>query len=130
MDYLNLFIQAAFVENLALAFFLGMCSFLACSKQINTSLGLGAAVIFVMTMTVPMNRIIYDFLLADGALAWISPTLAGYDLSFLYFLAFIGTIAAAVQLVEMFNKAIKQIRADGTYKKIQDKYFDFNVYGE
>ncbi len=100
-QYLNLAIKAIFVENLALAFFLGMCSFLACSKRVNTALGLGAAVIFVQTVTVPINNLIYNRLLNDGAMAWISPGLAEYDLSFLGFLCYIGTIAAMVQIVEM-----------------------------
>lgn len=100
-QYLNLAIKAIFVENLALAFFLGMCSFLACSKRVNTALGLGAAVIFVQTVTVPINNLIYNRLLSDGAMAWISPALADYDLSFLGFLCYIGTIAAMVQIVEM-----------------------------
>lgn len=100
-QYLNLAIKAIFVENLALAFFLGMCSFLACSKKVNTALGLGAAVIFVQTVTVPVNNLIYNRLLTEGALAWISPALAEYDLSFLGFLCYIGTIAAMVQVVEM-----------------------------
>ena len=100
-QYLNLAIKAIFVENLALAFFLGMCSFLACSKKVNTALGLGAAVIFVQTVTVPINNLIYNRLLSDGAMAWISPAMAEYDLSFLGFLCYIGTIAAMVQIVEM-----------------------------
>ncbi|MDE0107675.1 MAG: NADH:ubiquinone reductase (Na(+)-transporting) subunit E [Bryobacterales bacterium] len=100
-QYLNLAIKAIFVENLALAFFLGMCSFLACSKRVNTAIGLGAAVIFVQTVTVPINNLIYNRLLSDGAMAWISPALADYDLSFLGFLCYIGTIAAMVQIVEM-----------------------------
>lgn len=99
--YLNLAIKAIFVENLALAFFLGMCSFLACSKKVGTAVGLGAAVIFVQTVTVPVNNLIYNYLLSDGAMAWIAPGLAGYDLSFLGFLCYIGTIAAMVQIVEM-----------------------------
>ncbi len=100
-QYLNLAIRAIFVENLALAFFLGMCSFLACSKKVNTAIGLGTAVIFVQTVTVPMNNLIYNRLLSEGAMTWISPALAGYDLSFLGFLCYIGTIAATVQIVEM-----------------------------
>ncbi len=99
--YLNLAIKAIFVENLALQFFLGMCSFLACSKKVSTAIGLGAAVIFVQTVTVPVNNLIYNKLLQDGALQWISPGLAEYDLSFLGFLCHIGTIAAMVQIVEM-----------------------------
>ena len=100
-EYLNLAVKAIFVENLALAFFLGMCSFLACSKKVNTAIGLGAAVIFVQTVTVPINNLIYNRLLDDGAMTWISPQLAEYDLSFLGFLCYIGTIAAMVQIVEM-----------------------------
>ena len=99
--YLSLAVKAVFVENMALAFFLGMCSFLAVSRKVETALGLGAAVIFVLTVTVPMNNIIYRYLLADGALAWVAPGLGDYDLSFLGFLTYIGTIAAMVQIVEM-----------------------------
>ncbi len=99
--YLNLAIKAIFVENMALAFFLGMCSFLAVSKKVSTALGLGSAVIFVLTITVPMNNLIHNYMLEKGALAWLSPELANYDLSFLGFLCYIGTIAAMVQIVEM-----------------------------
>jgi Na+-transporting NADH:ubiquinone oxidoreductase subunit E len=99
--YLNLAVKAIFVENMALAFFLGMCSFLAVSKKVETAVGLGAAVIFVLTLTVPANNLMLHYLLQEGALAWIHPTLAQYDLSFLNFLCFIGSIAAMVQLVEM-----------------------------
>ena len=99
--YLNLAIKSIFVENLALAFFLGMCSFLAVSKKVSTAIGLGAAVIFVMTITVPANNMINNYLLKKGALSWISSDMAGYDLSFLGFLCYIGTIAAMVQIVEM-----------------------------
>jgi Na+-transporting NADH:ubiquinone oxidoreductase subunit E len=99
--YLSLALKAMFVENMALAFFLGMCSFLAVSKKVDTAVGLGIAVIFVQTITVPMNYLVYTYLLRDGALAWVSPSLAAYDLSFLGFLTYIGTIAAMVQIVEM-----------------------------
>lgn len=99
--YLNLAIKAAFVENLALSFFLGMCTFLSCSKKVETAIGLGAAVIFVLGVTVPMNNIIYNGLLREGALAWIHPSLATQDFTFLGFLTYIGTIAGIVQLVEM-----------------------------
>ena len=99
--YLNLAVESIFINNLALAFFLGMCSFLACSKKVNTAIGLGAAVIFVQTVTVPINNLIYNHLLSEGAMGWISPGLAAYDLSFLGFLCYIGTIAAMVQIVEM-----------------------------
>ena len=101
-EYLSLAVKAIFVENMALAFFLGMCSFVAVSKKVETAMGLGLAVIFVLSVTVPANNLIYQFLLKDGALAWVHPSLAHYDLSFLGFLCYIGTIAAMVQLVEMF----------------------------
>ena len=86
---------------MALAFFLGMCSFLAVSKKVNTAIGLGSAVIFVLAVTVPMNNLIFRYLLEPGAMAWLHPSLADYDLSFLGFLCYIGTIAAMVQIVEM-----------------------------
>lgn len=98
--YLGLFARAIFIENIALVFFLGMCTFIAISKKIETSLGLGIAVVVVQTITVPVNNLIYQFLLADGALAW-----AGFpevDLSFLGLLSYIGVIAAMVQILEMF----------------------------
>lgn len=101
-EYLNLAVKSIFIENMALAYFLGMCSFLAVSKKVDTALGLGAAVVFVLSVTVPVNNLIYQYLLRDGAMAWIHPSLAHYDLSFLGFLSYIGTIAAMVQLVEMF----------------------------
>ena len=100
-DYLSLAVKAIFVENMALAFFLGMCSFLAVSKKVETAVGLGGAVIFVLAITVPMNNLIYNYLLKPGALEWVSPEMASYDLSFLGFLTYIGTIAAMVQIVEM-----------------------------
>jgi len=99
--YLNIAIRSIFIENLALAYFLGMCSYLACSKKVSTAIGLGAAVVFVQLLTVPLNNLILRYLLAEGALAGISPSLAAVDLSFLAFILFIGTIAAAVQVVEM-----------------------------
>lgn len=99
--YLNIAIRAVFLENMALAFFLGMCSFLACSKKVETAFGLGIAVAFVQTLTVPLNNLILNHLLKEGALAWASPALAKADLTFLSFILFIGTIAAAVQVVEM-----------------------------
>jgi len=98
-DYLNLFIQAAFVENLALAFFLGMCTFLAVSKRVETALGLGLAVIVVQVITVPVNYLINTHLLSEGALAWAG--LPDVDLSFLGLVSFIGVIAALVQILEM-----------------------------
>ncbi len=101
MDVLvNLFITAVFVENLALSFFLGMCTFLAISKKIETAFGLGVAVIVVQTLTVPINNLIYRYLLRDGALDWAG--LSSIDLSFLGFVSYIGVIAAMVQILEMF----------------------------
>jgi Na+-transporting NADH:ubiquinone oxidoreductase subunit E len=97
--YLNLFIKAVFIENLALSFFLGMCTFLAVSKKVTTSLGLGVAVIFVLGVAVPVNNLVYHNLLAPGALEWLG--YADVDLSFLKFLTFIGVIAALVQILEM-----------------------------
>ena len=101
MEYLNLAIKAIFIENILLAYFLGMCSFLACSKKVDTATGLGLAVIFVLTITVPANWAINNYLLKPGALAWISPNFANVDLSFLSLICFIATIASMVQLVEM-----------------------------
>ena len=98
-DYVNLFIQAAFVENLALAFFLGMCTFLAVSKRVETAIGLGLAVIAIQVITVPVNFLIYELLLKDGALAWAG--LPEVDLSFLGYVSYIGVIAALVQILEM-----------------------------
>ena len=97
--YVNLFIKAAFVENLALAFFLGMCTFLAVSKRVETAIGLGLAVIVVQFITVPVNHLIYAYLLKDGALSWAG--LPEVDLSFLGLVSYIGVIAALVQILEM-----------------------------
>ena len=97
--YANLFIKAVFIENLALAFFLGMCPFLALSRQINTAIGLGMAVLVVQTITIPVNNLIYHYLLKDGALAWLG--FPEVDLSFLGFISYIGVIAAMVQILEM-----------------------------
>ncbi|AMO57001.1 Na(+)-translocating NADH-quinone reductase subunit E [Endozoicomonas montiporae] len=94
--FISLFVKAVFVENMALAFFLGMCTFLAVSKQVKTSLGLGVAVIAVLTITVPINNLIYQNVLREGALV------AGVDLSFLGLITYIGVIAALVQILEMF----------------------------
>ena len=99
-QYISLVVKAIFVENMALAFFLGMCTFLAISKKVQTSLGLGIAVIVVLAITTPVNNLIYNGLLREGALAW-----AGYpevDLSFLGYISYIGVIAAMVQILEMF----------------------------
>ena len=97
--YLSLFVRSVFAENLALAFFLGMCTFLAVSKKIETALGLGVAVIVVQGITVPTNNLIFQFLLKDGALAWAG--LPGVNLSFLGLISYIGVIAAMVQILEM-----------------------------
>ncbi|MBT8125883.1 MAG: NADH:ubiquinone reductase (Na(+)-transporting) subunit E [Gammaproteobacteria bacterium] len=97
--YLNLFIKAAFIENLPLTFFLGMCTFLAISKRIETAIGLGVAVIVIETITVPANNLIYQNLLKEDALAWAG--LTGVDLSFLGLISYIGVIAAIVQILEM-----------------------------
>ncbi|MBZ5712606.1 NADH:ubiquinone reductase (Na(+)-transporting) subunit E [Nannocystis pusilla] len=99
--YLSLLTKSIFVENMALAFFLGMCSFLAVSKKVETAIGLGAAVIFVLAVCVPLNQLIIVSLLKEGALVWISPEFATVDLTFLSYLVQIGTIAAVVQVVEM-----------------------------
>ncbi|MCF8059526.1 MAG: NADH:ubiquinone reductase (Na(+)-transporting) subunit E [Bacteriovoracaceae bacterium] len=99
--HLNLFIKAVFIENLALGFFLGMCTFLAVSKKVNTALGLGVAVVVVQTITVPVNNLIYNGLLKEGALTWMHPSLANVDLSFLGLISYIGVIAAMVQILEM-----------------------------
>jgi len=97
--YISLFVKAVFVENMALAFFLGMCTFLAISKKVKTAIGLGIAVIVVLTITVPVNNLIYTYLLADGALAWAG--MPNVDLSFLGLISYIGVIAAMVQILEM-----------------------------
>ncbi len=97
--YLSLFLKSVFVENMALAFFLGMCTFLAVSKKVSTAMGLGIAVIVVQTITVPANNLIYTYLLQEGALSWMG--LAGVDLSFLGLISYIGVIAAMVQILEM-----------------------------
>lgn len=106
MDYLSLAIKTVFVENILLATFLGMCSFLACSKKVETAAGLGLAVIFVMTITTPANWAIRYFLLEKGALAWAGMPEA--DLSFLIFIAFIAVIAAMVQIVEILIDRFSQ----------------------
>ncbi|MGM8227422.1 NADH:ubiquinone reductase (Na(+)-transporting) subunit E [Cellvibrio sp. ARAG 10.3] len=97
--YLSLFIRAVFIENMALAFFLGMCTFIAISKKIGAAIGLGIAVIVVQTLTVPLNNLIYTYVLANGALSWAG--LPNVDLSFLGLITYIGVIAAVVQIMEM-----------------------------
>lgn len=101
-QYLTLLIRAIFIENMALAFFLGMCTLLAISKKIDAAIGLGIAVVVVLTITVPANNVIYTYLLADGALAWTGiDAMKSVDLSFLGLLSYIGVIAAMVQILEM-----------------------------
>ncbi len=97
--YLSLFIKAVFIENLALSFFLGMCTFLAVSKKVSTAIGLGIAVVVVQTITVPANNIVYNYLLKEGALSFIG--YSSVDLSFLGLISYIGVIAAIVQILEM-----------------------------
>lgn len=101
--YLSLFVASVFVENMALAFFLGMCTFLAVSKKVSSAIGLGIAVIVVLTVTVPVNNLVYTYLLQEGALTWTGLSGAeNIDLSFLGLLSYIGVIAALVQIMEMF----------------------------
>jgi Na+-transporting NADH:ubiquinone oxidoreductase subunit E len=101
MEALNIAIRGIFIDNMIFAYFLGMCSFLAVSKKVSTALGLGAAVIFVLTITVPINWIIQEKVLKEGALAFLGDQYATVDLTFLQFIIFIAVIAAMVQLVEM-----------------------------
>jgi len=103
MELINIFIQSAFIENMALAFFLGMCSFLAVSKKVETAVGLGTAVVFVLGITTPLNNLIYENLLREDGLSWLlgAEKAAEIDLEFLAVIAFIATIAATVQIVEM-----------------------------
>ena len=100
-QYLNLFVKSIFIENMVFAYFLGMCSYLAISKTLKNGVGMGFAVIFVLTITVPLNYLICEYLLSDGALAWIGSEYAELDLSFLSLIMFIAVIASMVQLVEM-----------------------------
>lgn len=97
--YLGIFVKSIFIENMALAFFLGMCTFMAVSKKVDTAIGLGIAVVFVQAITVPVNNIIYQHVLKDGALAWAG--LEAVDLTFLGLITYIGVIAAMVQILEM-----------------------------
>ncbi|OFY38467.1 MAG: NADH:ubiquinone reductase (Na(+)-transporting) subunit E [Bacteroidetes bacterium GWF2_40_14] len=100
-DLVNLFVKSIFVENMVFAYFLGMCSFLAVSKSVKTATGLGIAVIFVLVVTLPVNYLIYKYVLTAGALAWLDPSFADLDLNFLSFIIFIAVVASIVQLVEM-----------------------------
>ena len=100
-DLVNIFVKSIFIDNMVFAYFLGMCSFLAVSKTVKTSVGLGAAVIFVLVITVPVDYLLDTYILSAGALSWIGPEYASVDLSFLSFIMFIAIIASMVQLVEM-----------------------------
>ncbi len=101
MEYVNLFVRSIFIENMIFAYFLGMCSYLAISKTVKNAVGLGAAVVFVLGMTVPINYLLDNYLLRPGALEWLGAEYADIDLSFLSLIMFIAVIAAMVQLVEM-----------------------------
>jgi len=101
MDYINIFIKSAFIDNMIFTFFFGMCSYLAVSKSVKTAVGLGAAVIFVLVVTTPVNWLLENYVLKEGALSWLGEEYAAYDLSFLSFIMFIAVIASIVQLVEM-----------------------------
>lgn len=105
-EIVNIFIKSIFIDNMIFAFFLGMCSYLAVSKTVKTSMGLGIAVLFVLVVTVPVNYLINKYILIEGALTWISPSFVGIDLSFLSFIIFIAVVAAITQLVEMFIEKV------------------------
>ena len=108
MELINLAIKAIFVENILLAFFLGMCSYLAVSKKVSTAIGLGIAVVFVLAITTPVNWLVYTFIMKKGALVWLNPAYADVDLSFLNFIVFIAVIASMVQIVEMIVEKVSQ----------------------
>ncbi len=101
LEHVNIFVRSIFIDNMIFAYFLGMCSYLAVSKTVKTGVGLGAAVIFVLGITVPINYLINNYILKEGALTWVSAEMATVDLSFLSFIMFIAVIASMVQLVEM-----------------------------
>jgi len=100
-DLLNIFVKSIFIDNMVFAYFLGMCSYIAVSKTVKTSVGLGMAVVFVLGITVPVDYLMNEYLLKEGALSWLGPEFADVDLSFLSFIMFIAVIASMVQLVEM-----------------------------
>ena len=106
MELISLGVRSIFVDNMVFAYFLGMCSYLAVSKKVSTAVGLGLAVIFVLTITVPINWLIKEFILSEGALSWMGSGFASVDLSFLQFIMFIAIIAAMVQLVEMIIEKV------------------------
>ncbi len=101
MEYINLFVKSIFIDNMIFALFLGMCSYLAVSKTVKTAVGLGAAVTFVLVVTLPVNYLLDTYILKEGALKWLDPSFATVDLSYLSFILFIAVIAAIVQIVEM-----------------------------
>jgi len=100
-DHLNIFVRSIFVENMIFAYFLGMCSFLAISKNVKTAIGLGIAVIFVLIVTVPVNYLLENYVLKPGALSWLGSAFEEVDISFLSFILFIAVVASIVQLLEM-----------------------------
>ncbi|MBL4746541.1 MAG: NADH:ubiquinone reductase (Na(+)-transporting) subunit E [Flavobacteriaceae bacterium] len=100
-ELISLFVRSIFIDNMVFAYFLGMCSYLAVSKTVNTSVGMGAAVVFVLAITVPANYLLNEYILQEGALSWLGEEYAAYDLSFLSYIMFISVIASMVQLVEM-----------------------------
>ena len=106
MELLNIGIRSIFTENILLAYFLGMCSFLALSKNVSTSLGLGMAVTFVLSITTPVNWLIHKFILRQGALSWVNSNFSNVDLSFLIYISFIAVIAAMVQIIEMIIEKV------------------------
>tara|TARA_B100000902_G_scaffold208105_2_gene198105 strand:+ start:3640 stop:4257 length:618 start_codon:yes stop_codon:yes gene_type:complete len=105
-ELINIFIKAVFIENMVFAYFLGMCSYLAISKTVETSVGMGGAVIFVLAMTVPINYLLENYVLQEGALVWLDDSFKDIDLSFLSFIMFIAVIASMVQLVEMIIEKV------------------------
>ncbi|MBR76572.1 MAG: NADH:ubiquinone reductase (Na(+)-transporting) subunit E [Flavobacteriales bacterium] len=105
-ELINIFIKAVFIENMVFAYFLGMCSYLAISKTVETSVGMGGAVIFVLAMTVPINYLLENYVLQEGALIWLDESFKDVDLSFLSFIMFIAVIASMVQLVEMIIEKV------------------------
>ena len=105
-ELINIFIKAVFIENMVFAYFLGMCSYLAISKTVETSVGMGGAVIFVLAMTVPINYLLENYVLQEGALVWLNESFKDVDLSFLSFIMFIAVIASMVQLVEMIIEKV------------------------
>jgi Na+-transporting NADH:ubiquinone oxidoreductase subunit E len=106
MDLVNIFIRSAFVDNMIFAFFFGMCSYLAVSKTVKTAFGLGMAVIFVLVVTIPINFLIENYVLKEGALSWLGEEFSSINLSYLTFIMFIAVIASTVQLVEMIVEKI------------------------